>query len=110
MPLFAITARDKPDHLELRMSTRDSHLVHLRALGERLHAAGPLLDGDGKPCGSLVIVEMDDNAEAQAFAEADPYEKAGLFAAVDVSPWNALIGAWVEGASESADEGADEEE
>ena len=103
MPLFAITARDKPDHLELRMSTRDSHLVHLRALGERLHAAGPLLDGEGRPCGSLIVAQMADEAEARAFADADPYAKAGLFGAVDVSPWSALLGRWVEGA-------ADEEE
>ena len=103
MPLYAITARDKPDTLELRQSTRDSHLVHLRALNERLHAAGPLLDADGRPCGSLIVVEMADADEARGFADADPYARAGLFAAVDVSPWNPLLGAWVEGA-------ADEEE
>ena len=96
MPLFAIAARDKPDHLDLRMSTRESHLMHLRGLEERLIAAGPLLGDDGKPTGSLVIVEMPDADAARAFAEADPYEKAGLFAVVDVSPWNALLGTWVE--------------
>ena len=100
MPLFAIAARDKPDHLELRQSTRDSHLVHLRSLGDRLYAAGPLLDEGGDPVGSLVVVEMGDAAEAQSFADADPYAKAGLFAAVDVSPWNARLGAWVEGTSD----------
>ena len=104
MPLFAITARDKPDHLRTRLATRDSHLVHLRALEGRLHAAGPLLDADGRPCGSLVVVEMADAEEARAFADADPYARAGLFAAVDVSPWNALLGTWVGGASPDEEE------
>lgn len=96
MPIFAISARDKPDSLELRRSTRDSHLVHLRALGGRLHAAGPLLDESGDPCGSLIVAEMANAAAAREFADADPYAKAGLFAVVDVSPWNALLGTWVE--------------
>ena len=96
MPLFAITARDKPDHLDLRMSTRESHLVHLRSLGDRLIAAGPTLDENGKPNGSLVVIDASDADAAQAFADADPYGKAGLFAVVDVRPWNALLGTWVE--------------
>lgn len=100
MPIFAISARDKPDHLELRMSTRESHLVHLRALGERLHAAGPVLDEAGNPCGSLIVAEMASAAAAREFADADPYAKAGLFAVVDVSPWNALLGTWIEGADD----------
>ena len=96
MPLFAITSRDKPDHLDLRMNTRESHLVHLRSLGDRLIAAGPTLDGDGKPNGSLVVIDAADAAAAEAFAANDPYAKAGLFAVTDVSPWNALLGTWVE--------------
>ena len=104
MPLFAITARDKPDHLDLRMSTRESHLMHLRGLGARLIAAGPTLDGDGQPNGSLVVVEMANRDEAEAFAEDDPYSKAGLFAVTDVSPWNALLGAWVEGDDRAEEE------
>lgn len=96
MPLFAITARDKPDHLDLRMRTRESHLVHLRSLGDRLIAAGPTLDDQGRPNGSLVVIDADDASAAEAFVEADPYRREGLFAVVDVSPWNALLGTWVE--------------
>ena len=109
MPLFAILARDKPDHLDLRMATRESHLMHLRSLGDRLIAAGPTLDADGRPNGSLVVIAADDRQAAEAFAEADPYSKAGLFAVADVRPWNALLGTWVE-SDDDGDDARDEEE
>ena len=94
MPLFAIRATDRDDALQLRMDTREKHLQHLERLGDRLKAAGPTLDGNGKPAGSLVIFEATDQAEARAFADADPYAEAGLFARVEVMPWNALLGEW----------------
>ena len=104
MPLFAIMARDKPDHLETRMATRDSHLAHLGALGDALRVAGPIVDEGGRPVGSLIVVEMGSLAEAEAFAEADPYSKAGLFGAVEVTGWNALLGDWVADGEDGAGE------
>lgn len=86
--LFAFICTDKPDHLQVRLDTRPEHLDHLNGLGDTLKAAGPFLGDDGKPCGSLVIVEADDIAAAKAIADSDPYAKAGLFASVDVRPWN----------------------
>ncbi|HEX2148120.1 MAG TPA: YciI family protein, partial [Pseudorhizobium sp.] len=53
-----------------------------------LKMAGPFLDDEGKPNGSLVIVEAEDMAAARALAEADPYYQAGLFEKVDVKPYN----------------------
>ena len=54
--LFALICTDKPDHLALRQSTREAHLAFLNGLGAALKAAGPFLDDDGKPSGSLVIL------------------------------------------------------
>ena len=105
MPLFAIVARDKPDHLETRMGARPDHVAHLNGLGARLKAAGPMLDADDKPMGSLVVFEAGDVAAARAFAEADPYAAAGLFADVQVVPFNALLGTWP-----NAEAARDEEE
>ena len=90
MPLFAFVCADKPGHLSVRMDTRPAHVDHLNALNEKgiLKMAGPFLDGDGKPNGSLVIVETETIEEARALADADPYAKAGLFASVEVKPFN----------------------
>jgi uncharacterized protein len=88
--LFAIHCFDKADHLQVRMDTRTAHLDHLKAVRDRIFAAGPTLDSNGKPNGSLIIVEYDDIAEAQALADGDPYKAAGLFEAVTVQPWNKI--------------------
>ena len=94
MPLFAIIAKDKPGHLEMRLATRDRHVAHLNSLGERLKVAGPRLGEDEKPDGSLVIIEVNSIDDARAFADADPYAQEGLFETVVVTRWNALLGEW----------------
>lgn len=88
--LFAFLCKDKPNSLELRMTTRPEHIEHLNALNAAgtLKMAGPFLDADGKPNGSLVIVEAETIEAARAIADADPYAKAGLFESVDVKPYN----------------------
>ena len=91
MPLYAIIATDRKDAGGLRGETRPAHLDHLNAIGDRLHAAGPLDDEGGAPMGSLVIVDMADRAAAQAFADADPYAQAGLFADVRVIAWRRVL-------------------
>ena len=45
----------------------------------RVVQGGPMLDRDGRPCGSLLLVEVEDLAAAEGFAASDPYAKAGLF-------------------------------
>ena len=46
---------------------------------DRIVHGGPTLDVDGRPCGSLLIIEAEDRAAAEGFAASDPYAKAGLF-------------------------------
>ena len=55
--------------------------------------AGPFLNGDGQPCGSLIVLEVADMAAAQTWADNDPYAKAGLFRDVQISAWKQVIGA-----------------
>jgi uncharacterized protein YciI len=50
-----------------------------------------VLDPEGQPCGSLLVVEAADRAAAEAFAAADPYAKAGLFESVVVRPFRAVF-------------------
>lgn len=96
---FAVICRDKPGQLQLRLDTRPTHLQHLEGLNAKgtLKLAGPFLDSDGKPNGSLLVFEAETIDEARAIAESDPYAKAGLFASIEVTPWN-----WVFNAPEKA--------
>ncbi len=87
---FVIHAEDKPDSLDLRVATREQHLAYVA--GFELLVTGPLLDAEGNMCGSLLILEADDLAAAEAFAAGDPYRRAGLFARVSVHAWR--TGTW----------------
>lgn len=88
--LFALICNDKPGHLQVRLDTRPEHVAFLNELNAKgtLKFAGPFLDDDGKPNGSLVVIEAADAAAAKAIADADPYAQAGLFDSVDIRPWN----------------------
>jgi uncharacterized protein YciI len=88
--LFAFVCKDKPGHLNVRMDTRPAHVEHLNKLNAEgtLKMAGPFLDAEGKPNGSLVIVSAETIEAAKAIADSDPYTKAGLFESVEVKPFN----------------------
>jgi uncharacterized protein YciI len=88
--LIAVICNDKPGHLQLRVDNRPAHVAFLDGLNaeKKLAFAGPFLDGDGKPCGSLVVIEAPDLASAKALAAQDPFAKIGLFATVEVRAWN----------------------
>jgi len=80
--LFAVYALDKENSLQLRMDTRERHLAYLT--NSPLVFAGPLLDEEGKMCGSLIVLEMEDVSQVEEFTENDPYAIAGLFESVEI--------------------------
>lgn len=89
--LFAITCTDKPGAADLRAATRPAHIAHLSAEAARIVLGGPLLSPEGQAVGSLLVIEAADRAEAEAFAAADPYAKAGLFESVTIRPFRAVF-------------------
>ncbi len=93
--IFALICKDKPGGLEVRLANRPAHLDYLTALNAagKLKFAGPLLDDEGRPVGSLVAVEAGDRAGAEAIAAGDPYARAGLFESVEIHPWNWVFNA-----------------
>ncbi len=89
--LYALICTDKPDSMQMRLTTRPDHLAYLKSLGDKVKVAGPFTDGSGTPNGSLVIIDAFDREEAGQIAAADPYATAGLFEAVDIRPWSWVI-------------------
>jgi uncharacterized protein YciI len=89
--LFALFCTDKPGSLDVRLAARGQHLAYLQTYESRLVLAGPLLDTDDRPCGSLLIVDVPSRAEAEGFAEADPYSRAGLFESVVIRPYKQVF-------------------
>ncbi len=80
--LFAILCTDRPNSLDARLAAREAHLRYLSTYADRLVSAGPLLDVDDRPCGSLLIVDVEDRASAEGFAAGDPYAAVNLFESV----------------------------
>ncbi len=89
--LFAIICTDKPASLDLRLATRASHIAYLETYAKCIREAGPLLDPDGRSCGSLLMVDVADHAAAAGFAEADPYARIGLFESVIIRPYREVF-------------------
>ncbi len=97
--LYAIVGQDVSDSLERRLAARPAHLARLQALqdGGSLLLAGPFpaIDAhDPGPAGftgSLVVAEFESLAAAQAWADADPYVAAGVYAGVTVKPFRKVL-------------------
>lgn len=87
--LIALIAKDKEGALQTRLDNRADHVTYLKETGA-VSQAGPLLNGD-QMIGSLVILDVEDLDAAQAWADNDPYAKAGLFQSVELVPWNKVI-------------------
>ena len=99
MMFYMIRGEDRPDALAARRAARPAHLARLQALQDegRLLLAGPCpaIDSpDPGPAGftgSLIVAEFTDLAAAKAWAEADPYVAAGVYAQVSVQPFKKVF-------------------
>ena len=89
--LFVISCEDKPDSLALRLANRDAHLRYLEDFSVQAVMAGPYLNADDQPIGSMLIMEFANEATAVSFSENDPYALASLFQSVSVRPWKKTL-------------------
>jgi hypothetical protein len=97
--LYTIVGNDVENSLPLRKSARGAHLERLQALQDagRLVIAGPnpAIDsnepGDAGFSGSVIVAEFGSLEEAQAWADADPYITAGVYASVTVKPFKRVF-------------------
>ncbi len=97
--LYSIVATDHPDSLDKRLAARPDHVARLTELREqgRLMLAGPnpAIDsedpGDAGFSGSIIVAEFESLTAAQAWADADPYVAAGVYAEVNVKPFKKVL-------------------
>ncbi len=92
---YVIEGHDAEGSLARRREARPAHLARLQALQEagRLLVAGPCPAVDAEDpgpagfSGSVVIAAFDSLEEARAWADADPYVAAAVYARTDVRPF-----------------------
>lgn len=96
---YMIYSEDAANSLENRLATRPAHLARLQALNEasRLLLAGPLPAIDSNEpggagfTGSLVVAEFNSLADAQNWADSDPYLAAGVYVKSTVKPFKRVL-------------------
>jgi len=96
---YAIMSEDVENSLPLRGAAREAHLARMRNLvaDGRVLIAGPhpAIDADDPGpagfTGSLVVVEFPSLEDAEAWAAADPYVEAGVYAKVTVKPFKHVL-------------------
>lgn len=86
---FVIIGWDGPEGQAKRPIHRLPHLERLKKLQNqgKLICAGPFAD----QAGSLIIIEADSLAEAEAFAREDPYVVEGIFNRIEVHPFKQVF-------------------
>jgi uncharacterized protein YciI len=96
---YMICSEDVPNSQPLRKQVREQHLARLHELKaqDRLLIAGPLPAVDLEDpaeagfTGSLVVAQFESLEQAKAWAAADPYIAAGVYANSVVKPFKKVL-------------------
>ena len=96
---YAISGQDVTDSLAQRQAARPAHVQRLEQLKNqgRLLLAGPYPAIDAEDpgaagySGSLIVAEFDSLEDARAWADADPYVSAGVYAQISVRPFRKVL-------------------
>ncbi len=92
---YVVIGTDINNSLEKRLAVRPAHVERLQQLQDegRLLLAGPLPAIDSEDpgaagySGSLIVAEFESLDAARAWADADPFVEAGVYASVSVKPF-----------------------
>ncbi len=97
--LYSIVGRDVENSLQARLAARPDHVERLKQLVSQgkliLAGPNPAIDssdpGDAGFTGSIIIAEFDSLQAAQEWADQDPYILTGVYASVEVKPFNQAL-------------------
>ncbi|RZJ27000.1 MAG: YciI family protein [Haliea sp.] len=83
---------DKPGSGELRLRIRPEHKAYLAGMAEHIAFAGPLMAEDGQTMiGSLLAIDFESRAAAQAWLDQEPFTRAGIYASISL---HAFVNLW----------------
>ncbi len=88
---YLITCTDKENSIDLRLSTREKHIKYLKKIKNKLILAGPILDKNDNPVGTVLIVDFDKLTAVRKFLNDDPYSKVKLFKEVNIIRFKKVI-------------------
>ena len=88
---YLINAYDGENMLEKRMEVRPRHIENVNKLGKHVIFAGGRLNDDGKPVGSVMVMEFDSRYEFYEYLKTEPYIEDKVWDKVDVEAFNTVI-------------------
>ncbi|MBO6757691.1 MAG: YciI family protein [Roseibium sp.] len=89
---FVVHCIDRSDAGDLRQRTRAEHLEYMIAHSDQVTFGGPLQNDDGsKVIGSLMVLSYDTREAVDAFLDAEPYSRAGLFSELRISRLRQMV-------------------
>jgi uncharacterized protein YciI len=85
---YVIHCLDHAGAVQKRLDHYEAHKAYLGAAAMKTVISGPLMaDDEVTMIGSCFVVEAASLAEVQAFNQADPFNKAGLWASISIRPF-----------------------
>lgn len=92
---YLIQAKDHDGVDAKREELRQAHREHLKSAGQKLLASGALLSDDGATIvGGLSVLDTEDRAEAEKFANEDPYTLHKIRKEIQIIRWRRR---WIDG-------------
>jgi len=91
MTQYIVICVDKKKSLKKRLENRSSHLKHLESLGKKLLLAGPILDKNDKPKGSILILDIESLKLLKEFLNCDPYSQVKLFESITIEKFKRVF-------------------
>ena len=88
---FVITAYDGKIVLDKRMAVRPRHLEGMQKLIDHIVCAGGILDDEGKPKGSVLVMNFESRNELDAYLAEEPYVVEGVWDKIVIEPMNVVI-------------------
>jgi uncharacterized protein YciI len=88
---FALQCTLAANSNDKRIALRTEHLRYIEAHKDQIFCGGPTLDENGNPEVMLIILDVPDLASAEAFINAEPYNRSGIFEQVSIRQWRQIL-------------------
>ena len=88
---FIVTALDGENMLEKRMAVRPRHLEGMARLSDHIVCAGGILDAEGRPKGSVLVMEFEDRNALDDYLAGEPYVLENVWQDISIELMNVVI-------------------
>lgn len=91
MRTYIVICKDKKNSLKKRLENRKMHLDHLKKINKQVLLAGPMMNKNQSPKGSVLILNFENKEKLKKFLKADPYVKVGLFKEITIENFKRVL-------------------